>query len=156
MKVKKDREEMFEVKRNDTYNFKIKQRLTQQTDRTTKFLILILMLFIIGEVPHGIFCLFTVRYGPKFFWKYYYYGMEFCNSLTHISESFNFILYYSMSSQFRDTFRKLFTAGSKAQRNSQLSTQLSNASLPGINKTSNNIHRSSSINTISSTGTYVS
>ena len=129
---------MFEVKSNNINNSKIKQRLTKQTDRITKLLILILMLFIIGEVPHGIYCIFTVFYGPKFFWKYYYYGMEFCNSLTHISELFNFILYYSMSSQFRKAFRKLFTAGRKAPQNSQLSTQLSNSSLPGIDKTSHN------------------
>ncbi|XP_065204094.1 sex peptide receptor-related protein 2-like [Planococcus citri] len=60
------------------------------------------------EIPHGICATLTGILGPKFYWGYYYYVMEIGNCFTHISTSFNFVFYYTMSSQFRKNFKALF------------------------------------------------
>ena len=112
-----------------TYSTKIRLRISKQTNQATKLLIVILVLFVIGQVPHGIYSTLSLYYGPKFFWMYYYKKMEIFNTITFITETFNFFVYYSMNSQFRRTFKELFFSSNNNERNnSEKSTQLSVAS----------------------------
>ncbi|XP_065209249.1 sex peptide receptor-like [Planococcus citri] len=99
------------VSRNGTIN----SNEDQHTTRTTKILMIILGLFVTAEVPHGVHLVLFALYGPKFFWDYYYYAQEVMNLFIQISESFNFVIYYAMSQQFRKNFRQLFD-----KNNSQL------------------------------------
>ena len=107
----------------------MRKRITQQTFQTSKFLIFILLTFIIGELPHGICALLSAYYGPKFFWKYYYYAMEIFNTITHISECFNFAIYYYMSPQFRKAFKQLFNSSSQPVFTSAITSHKSDFSL---------------------------
>ena len=140
--------------RKNTYNFKTKQKITEQADRLTKVLLFILALFIMSEAPHGVFLLLAAYYGPKFYWMYYYYAMEVFNTLTHISESFNFVIYYSLSSQFRATFKALFNRNNEEVSNSKTSTQTSPSSVPEMRKLCDNSNQFTSISAISSTTTH--
>lgn len=149
IKVKERRKKMTTAsQRKNVHNMERRRKIDQHTDRTTKVLLIILLLFIMGEVPHGIFAMITVYYGPKFFWKHYFYGMEIFNSLTHISESFNFVIYYAMSYQFRNTFKALFDSSSND--GNTVTSQRSNSSLNGITKVQGNCNRSPSITTVGS------
>ena len=112
------------------------QKIKEQTNRTTKILLVILVLFIMGEVPNGVALCLTAYYGPEFYWKYYYYAMEVFNSLTHITAACNFVIYYSLSNQFRATFKELFTHVNEETSNSKLSTQTPRSSLAEISKSS--------------------
>lgn len=152
IEVRKRRQEMVSIsKRRDSYNDRMEQQIRKTTERTTKILVVILAFFVLGEVPFGIGAFLTAWYGPKFFWKYFYYGIELCNSLTHVSETLNFVIYYSMCDQFRSTFKALFTDN---LNNSMIKiSQRSSSSLSSVNKPQDILAQSSSIVTISSSGT---
>lgn len=147
--MKKHREEMMCIsKRKNTYNSRMKEQIRKQTARTTKILLVILALFVVAEAPHGIYGFLAAWYGPKFFWKHYYYGIEIFNTFIHVAESFNFVVYYTMSRQFRSTFIGLFSVKSKKN---QVTPQRSiSSSLPGVDKPRFDSTGSSSIVTISS------
>ena len=125
------RKEMVSIsKRQNTYNIRMEKQVKQQTNQVTKLLIFVLITFIIGELPHGICIFLNAYYGPKFFWAYYYYAMEIFNSITHISECFNLVIYYSMSPQFGKVSKALFISSSKTIFHSLKSSQKSDSSLP--------------------------
>lgn len=92
-----------------------KQRLKNRVDgdkncdRTTKMLLAILLLFLLTEFPSGILALLSGILGKDFFHNVYMNFGEMMDILALINSAINFILYCSMSRQFRDTFRKLFT-----------------------------------------------
>ncbi|XP_065209230.1 sex peptide receptor-related protein 2-like [Planococcus citri] len=81
---------------------------TDPTDRTTKMLLMILAIFIISELPDGIFCTLTAFRGKEFFHKYYYPSWELITTLVQVCDNLNFIVFYTMSNQFRVTFKALF------------------------------------------------
>ncbi|GFU06799.1 sex peptide receptor [Nephila pilipes] len=94
---------------------KRKQRLKNRVendrthDRTTRMLLAILLLFLITEFPSGIVALLSGILGKAFFDNVYLNLGEFVDFLALVNSAINFILYCSMSRQFRDTFANLFT-----------------------------------------------
>ncbi|KAK8727712.1 hypothetical protein OTU49_009419 [Cherax quadricarinatus] len=79
----------------------------RQADRVTKMLLAILVLFLASEVPQGILGLLTVIPDSGFFPCYQKLG-EIMDMLVLFNSAINFLLYCSMSQQFRETFRNLF------------------------------------------------
>lgn len=90
---------------------KLKNRIESENacDRTTKMLLAVLLLFLITEFPSGILALLNGILGQDFFDHVYNNFGEVIDILALINSSVNFILYCSMSRQFRETFANLFT-----------------------------------------------
>ncbi|KAL7732611.1 hypothetical protein ACLKA6_013543 [Drosophila palustris] len=80
----------------------------KQTDRTTRMLLAVLLLFLITEFPQGIMGLLNVLLGDAFLMQCYLKLSDLMDILALINSSINFILYCSMSRQFRSTFTLLF------------------------------------------------
>ncbi|XP_033240113.1 uncharacterized protein MsR1 [Drosophila pseudoobscura] len=80
----------------------------KQTDRTTRMLLAVLLLFLITEFPQGIMGLLNALLGDAFFLQCYLRLSDLMDILALINSSINFILYCSMSKQFRTTFTLLF------------------------------------------------
>uniref|UniRef100_A0A1A9X0D9 G-protein coupled receptors family 1 profile domain-containing protein n=1 Tax=Glossina brevipalpis TaxID=37001 RepID=A0A1A9X0D9_9MUSC len=80
----------------------------KQTDRTTRMLLAVLLLFLITEFPQGILGLLNIVLGRKFLMQCYLRLSDLMDILALINSSINFILYCSMSRQFRTTFALLF------------------------------------------------
>lgn len=80
----------------------------RQTDRTTRMLLAVLMLFLITEFPQGILGLLTLLLGKQFFKDCYQNMGEVMDMLALVNSAINFILYCVMSRQFRNTFSLLF------------------------------------------------
>ncbi|XP_034171300.2 G-protein coupled receptor dmsr-1 isoform X1 [Osmia lignaria lignaria] len=80
----------------------------RQTDRTTMMLLAVLLLFLLTELPQGILGLFSVLLGPGFFRTCYLMLGDVIDMLTLVNSAINFILYCTMSRQFRKTFNELF------------------------------------------------
>ncbi|XP_065361227.1 probable G-protein coupled receptor 139 [Calliphora vicina] len=80
----------------------------KQTDRTTKMLLAVLLLFLITEFPQGIMGLLNMVLGDAFLMQCYLRLSDLMDILALINSSINFILYCSMSRQFRTTFTLLF------------------------------------------------
>jgi hypothetical protein len=71
-------------------------------------LVAVLLLFLITEFPQGILGLLSVILGKCFFRTCYYLFGEVMDILALLNGAINFILYCSMSRQFRTTFALLF------------------------------------------------
>nr|XP_016935036.1 sex peptide receptor [Drosophila suzukii] len=80
----------------------------KQTDRTTRMLLAVLLLFLITEFPQGIMGLLNAVLGDVFYLQCYLRLSDLMDILALINSSINFILYCSMSKQFRTTFTLLF------------------------------------------------
>ncbi|XP_055840830.1 G-protein coupled receptor dmsr-1-like [Episyrphus balteatus] len=80
----------------------------KQTDRTTKMLLAVLLLFLMTEFPQGILGLLSATLGDPFFEQCYIKLGEVMDILALINSGINFILYCAMSRQFRTTFVLLF------------------------------------------------
>ncbi|KAE8739437.1 Myosuppressin Receptor 2 part 2-RA [Frankliniella occidentalis] len=83
-------------------------RAERRTDRTTKMLLAILLLFLITEFPQGILGLLSGILGHSFFSSCYHLFGEVMDILALLNGAINFILYCAMSRQFRTTFGQLF------------------------------------------------
>ncbi|XP_015793299.1 uncharacterized protein LOC107369832 [Tetranychus urticae] len=81
---------------------------TTQSDRTTRMLLGILLLFLATEFPTGFIALLTGILGDDFFHNVYYPLGDILDTLALINSAVNFVLYCTMSEQFRYTFAKLF------------------------------------------------
>lgn len=81
---------------------------SSQSDRTTRMLVAILLLFLLTEFPSGILVLLSGIIGDKFFQQVYTPLGELLDILALINSAINFILYCSMSAVFRQTFVELF------------------------------------------------
>ncbi|XP_026683912.1 sex peptide receptor-like [Diaphorina citri] len=77
----------------------------KRTDRTTKMLLAVLLLFLITEFPQGILGLLTIMLGKGFFTSCYIKLGALMDILALINSAINFILYCIMSRQFRVTFQ---------------------------------------------------
>lgn len=79
----------------------------RKTNRTTRMLLAVVILFLITEIPQGIL---TILSGTidNFFMQYYTPLGDLQDILALINNGINFILYCTMSKQFRDTFFKIF------------------------------------------------
>lgn len=80
----------------------------RQTDRTTKMLLAVLLLFLLTEFPQGILGVLSVVLGQRFFRDCYNKLGEVMDILALINSAINFILYCAMSRQFRTTFTVMF------------------------------------------------
>ncbi|XP_015177510.1 PREDICTED: sex peptide receptor-like [Polistes dominula] len=80
----------------------------RQTDRTTMMLLAVLLLFLLTELPQGVLGLLSVILGSGFFHTCYLMLGDVIDILTLINSAINFILYCTMSRQFRTTFKQLF------------------------------------------------
>ncbi|XP_050074726.1 G-protein coupled receptor dmsr-1-like [Anopheles maculipalpis] len=80
----------------------------KQTDRTTRMLLAVLLLFLITEFPQGILGLLSAVLKKDFFFNCYLKLGDVMDVLALVNSAINFILYCSMSRQFRSTFNDLF------------------------------------------------
>ncbi|XP_049512459.1 LOW QUALITY PROTEIN: G-protein coupled receptor dmsr-1-like [Dermacentor silvarum] len=78
-------------------------------DRTTRMLLAVLLLFLVTEFPSGIAALLSGILGDDFFLHVYMNFGEVMDILALVNSAVNFILYCSMSRQFRKAFAALFT-----------------------------------------------
>ncbi|XP_065202874.1 sex peptide receptor-related protein 2-like [Planococcus citri] len=101
----------------------------RQTNRITTILLILLTLFIIGELPHGIGCSLVVILGNKFLVKYYYPSAQVFNSIRIFCTSIHFLVYYSLSEQFRITLKTLFKRKISPDYRTSLSGMSSNTVL---------------------------
>ncbi|XP_076325554.1 G-protein coupled receptor dmsr-1-like [Tachypleus tridentatus] len=81
----------------------------KSSDRTTRMLLAVLLLFLITEFPSGILALLSGILGKPFFFNVYLNFGEVMDMLALINSGVNFVLYCSMSRLFRKTFAELFT-----------------------------------------------
>ncbi|XP_054709025.1 G-protein coupled receptor dmsr-1-like [Uloborus diversus] len=77
-------------------------------DRTTRMLLAVLLLFLLTEFPAGLLALLSGILGSDFFNNVYLNFGETMDALALVNSAINFIIYCSMSRQFRDTFALLF------------------------------------------------
>lgn len=80
----------------------------RQTDRTTRMLLAVLLLFLITEFPQAIIGVLCLIFGQGFFITCYVPLGELMDIFALINSAINFILYCTMSRQFRSTFRLVF------------------------------------------------
>lgn len=71
-------------------------------------LVAVLLLFLITEIPQGVMGLLSATLGDCFFRNCYHKFGELMDILALLNGSINFILYCSMSRQFRMIFGQLF------------------------------------------------
>ncbi|XP_045452636.1 G-protein coupled receptor dmsr-1-like [Melitaea cinxia] len=86
---------------------KRQHKADKRTDRTTKMLLAVLLLFLVTELPQGILGLMSGLLGWCFFKRCYDLFGEIMDFLALLNGAINFVLYCSMSRQFRQTFRQL-------------------------------------------------
>lgn len=86
---------------------KRQNKADRRANRTTKMLIAVLVLFLVTELPQGILGLLSGLLGRCFFKGCYDLFGELMDALALLNGAINFILYCSMSRQFRMTFRQL-------------------------------------------------
>ncbi|XP_047096641.1 G-protein coupled receptor dmsr-1-like [Schistocerca piceifrons] len=80
----------------------------RQTERTTRMLLAVLLLFLATELPQGVLGLLSGLLGQRFFAQCYLPLGELMDGLALFNSAVNFVLYCSMSRQFRVTFCQLF------------------------------------------------
>jgi len=80
----------------------------RKTNRTTMMLILIVVLFLVTELPQGVINLLSGMLPAGFIHQIYMALGDLLDILALINNGINFILYCSMSKQFRDTFVSVF------------------------------------------------
>lgn len=80
----------------------------KQADRTTRMLTVVLLLFILTEFPQGILGLLSALLGEAFYRNCYHKFGDLMDFLALLNSSINFILYCTMSRQFRETFSNIF------------------------------------------------
>ncbi|KFM80370.1 FMRFamide receptor, partial [Stegodyphus mimosarum] len=87
---------------------KVRSECDKSHDRTTKMLLAVLLLFLLTEFPSGMLALLSGALGDEFFNNVYLNFGETMDILALVNSAVNFIIYCSMSRQFRDTFAFLF------------------------------------------------
>ncbi|EFO82966.1 hypothetical protein CRE_00682 [Caenorhabditis remanei] len=86
---------------------KAKRKLTTRP-RTTRMLVIILLLCVMVELPMGILNLCVAIYGEEFGNRYYDPVGNLMEMLTLLYSSVSFVLYCTMSNEYLSTFRALF------------------------------------------------
>lgn len=80
----------------------------KKTNRTTRMLLVVVILFLLTEFPQGILNLLSGIPVTDFFQEVYVPLGDILDIVTLINNGINFILYCAMSKQFRDTFIQVF------------------------------------------------
>ena len=78
------------------------------SDRTTRMLLAVLLIFLITEFPNGIIFLLSGILGEIFYQNVCLKVGEILDILALINSSANFILYCTMSRMFRTTFTRMY------------------------------------------------
>ncbi|XP_041984830.1 G-protein coupled receptor dmsr-1-like [Aricia agestis] len=84
-----------------------RSKAERRTDRTTRMLVAVLLLFLLTEFPQGILGLLSGMLGRCFFKRCYDLFGEMMDALALLNGAINFVLYCAMSKQFRTTFRQI-------------------------------------------------
>ncbi|XP_023951848.2 G-protein coupled receptor dmsr-1 [Bicyclus anynana] len=84
-----------------------RSKAERRTDRTTRMLVAVLLLFLLTEFPQGILGLMSGALGRCFFKRCYDLFGELMDALALLNGAINFVLYCAMSKQFRTTFRQI-------------------------------------------------
>lgn len=104
----------------------------RHASRTTVMLLIVMILFLITELPQAVLIMCCIFF-KDFFEKVYIPLGDAMDIIALVNSSINFVLYCSMSQEFRRTFIKLFCTCSDAmlrrQPKSYISTQLRNNEL---------------------------
>ena len=79
----------------------------RKTNRTTRMLLIVVILFVLTELPQGILSLLSGIL-PSFFDQIYSPMGDMLDILALVNNGINFILYCTMSKQFRETFIQVF------------------------------------------------
>lgn len=79
-----------------------------QAERTTKMLLAVLILFLVMEFPQAIMGQISALYGTTFLEECYAALGDVMDIMALINSSINFVLYCTMSRQFRATFQEIF------------------------------------------------
>lgn len=95
------------LRRHNTIVSTINKTRKKEHSRTTRMLIVVIVLFLITELPHGILALLCGVL-PGFFDAVYMPLGDVMDIIALINNAINFTLYCSMSKQFRETFIRLF------------------------------------------------
>ena len=77
------------------------------TSRTTVMLLIVIVLFLITELPQGVLILCCI-FLEKFFDNVYVPLGDFMDIIALVNSGINFVLYCTMSHEFRKTFTRLF------------------------------------------------
>ncbi|KAF2368240.1 7TM GPCR serpentine receptor class w (Srw) [Trinorchestia longiramus] len=77
------------------------------TEKTTRMLLAVLLLFLVVELPQSILTLLTALQGYEFFEECYMEWGDLMDLMALINSAANFFLYYIMSQQFRFTLRRM-------------------------------------------------
>lgn len=80
-----------------------------ETSRTTVMLLIVIVLFLITELPQGVLILCSI-FIKKFFEKVYIPLGDMMDIVALLNNSINFVLYCTMSQEFRRTFIRLFVS----------------------------------------------
>ncbi|XP_060522497.1 G-protein coupled receptor dmsr-1-like isoform X2 [Cylas formicarius] len=83
-------------------------KVERRADRTTKMLIAVLFLFLLTELPQGLFALVIGLRGKELFLTCYQHYGEVMDILALLNGCINFVLYCCMNRMFRVTFGVLF------------------------------------------------
>ncbi|KAI8745528.1 G-protein coupled receptor [Biomphalaria glabrata] len=84
-----------------------------ETNRTTGMLVVVVVLFIVIELPHGILILLLAI--SNYFWNFDIYKSiyeslgDLIDDITLLNNGINFVIYCTMSKKFRDTFMQMFS-----------------------------------------------
>jgi len=102
----------------------------KSTDRTTRLLIVILLLFLCAEFPIGIMGMLSAIWGKQFFIECYNPVGEMMDMMALTNSAINFILYCLMSSQFRLTGKKILGIRTKQAINNLRKISVRREKLP--------------------------
>ncbi|KAI8795685.1 G-protein coupled receptor 139 [Biomphalaria glabrata] len=101
-------------------------RRHRKTNRTTRMLVVVVVLFVLTETPQGILQLLGGII-ESFFMKVYSPLGDILDILALFNNGINFVLYCTMSKQFRDTFIKIFLSDIVKATSIRSETQLMTA-----------------------------
>ncbi|KAI8745527.1 G-protein coupled receptor [Biomphalaria glabrata] len=79
-----------------------------ETNRTTGMLVVVVVLFIVIELPHGILLILVATKRDYFYDVYDPLG-DLIDDITLLNNGINFVIYCTMSKKFRDTFIAMFS-----------------------------------------------
>jgi len=84
----------------------------REHNRTTAMLLAVVGLFQLTELPQGVLTLCSI-FIPNFFYDVYWPLGDLLDIAALLNNSINFVLYCTMSRQFRETFVEIFLGGGR-------------------------------------------
>ncbi|XP_052082902.1 G-protein coupled receptor dmsr-1-like [Mytilus californianus] len=93
-----------------------KIKKTSRSNRTTRMLLTVVFMFIITNTPQGILSVLSGLI-DEFFHNVYMPLGDLLDIMTLLNNGINFVLYCTMSKQFRETFIKIFVKNSMGANN---------------------------------------